>query len=103
MTATQTEVKLKPLGDRVVLELVESSDQTPGGIYLPDTAKDKPQAGIILFVGPGKLDDNGKLQPMHVKVGDKVLFAKYAGTDVKLGIKEVKILSEKDILGVLEG
>jgi chaperonin GroES len=103
MTATQTEVTLKPLGDRVVLELVESSDQTPGGIYLPDTAKDKPQAGIILFVGPGRRNDKGELEAMTVQVGNKVLFAKYAGTDVKLGGKEVKILSEKDILGILEG
>jgi chaperonin GroES len=98
MPATETQVNLKPLGDRVVLEVVESNDQTPGGIYLPDTAKEKPQTGIILAVGPGRRNERGELEAMSVEVGDKVLFAKYAGTDVKLAAKEVKILSEKDIL-----
>lgn len=102
MPATQTETKLKPLGDRVVLEVLDDNEQTAGGIFIPDTAREKPQRGVILAVGPGKVRDDGKREEMTVKVGDKVLFAKYGGTDVKFGNKEVKILSEKDILGILE-
>jgi chaperonin GroES len=103
MPATETKVGIKPLGDRVVLEVLEETEQTSGGIYLPETAREKPQKGLILAVGPGKLNDSGKRDEMQVKVGDKVLFAKYSGTDVKLTDKEVKIMSEKDILGVIEG
>ncbi len=102
MPATETQVKLRPLGDRVVLEVVDETEQTSGGIYLPDTAREKPQKGVVLAVGPGRVRDDGKREEMQVKVGDKVLFAKYSGTDVKLGDKEVKIVSEKDILGVIE-
>ncbi|MEB3287483.1 MAG: co-chaperone GroES [Vampirovibrionales bacterium] len=102
MPATQTKVNLKPLGDRVVLEVLNDNEQTSGGIYLPDTAREKPQRGVILAVGPGRVREDGKREEMNVKVGDKVLFAKYGGTDVKLGDREVKILSEKDILGVIE-
>ena len=102
MPATQTKVNLKPLGDRVVLEVLNDNEQTSGGIYLPDTAREKPQRGIILAVGPGRIREDGKREEMSVKVGDTVLFAKYGGTDVKLGDKEVKILSEKDILGIIE-
>jgi len=101
MPATQTETKITPLGDRVVLEVLDDNEQTAGGIYIPDTAREKPQRGVILAVGPGKIRDDGKREEMSVKIGDKVLFAKYGGTDVKLGEKEVKILSEKDILGIL--
>ncbi len=103
MPATETKVNLKPLGDRVVLEVLDETEQTAGGIYLPETAREKPQKGLILAVGPGRLRDDGKRDEIQVKVGDKVLFAKYSGNDVKLGEKEVKILSEKDILGIIEG
>lgn len=103
MPATETKVNIKPLGDRVVLEVLDETEQTAGGIYLPETAREKPQRGQILAVGPGRLNDAGKREEMQVKVGDKVLFAKYSGTDVKLGDREVKILSEKDILGIIEG
>lgn len=103
MPATETKVNLKPLGDRVVLEVLEESEQTVGGIFIPDTAREKPQRGLVLAVGPGRLREDGKREEMQVKVGEKVLFAKYSGTDVRLGNKEVKILSEKDILGVIEG
>ena len=103
MPATETKVNIRPLGDRVVLEVLDETEQTSGGIFLPETAREKPQRGLILAVGEGRLRDDGKRDPMQVKVGDKVLFAKYSGTDVKLADKEVKILSEKDILGVIEG
>jgi chaperonin GroES len=103
MPTTETKVAIKPLGDRVVLEVLEETEQTAGGIYLPETAREKPQKGLILAVGPGKLNDSGKREEMQVKVGDKVLFAKYSGTDVKLTDKEVKIMSERDILGIIEG
>lgn len=102
MPATETKVNLKPLADRVVLEVLNDTEQTPGGIYIPDTAREKPQKGVVLAVGPGRLLENGNREAMTVKVGDKVLFAKYGGTDVKFGAKEVKILSEKDILGIIE-
>lgn len=104
MPATETKVNLKPLGDRVVLEILDDNEQTSGGIFIPDTAREKPQRGVILAVGPGRFREDGKREEMQVKVGDKVLFAKYSGTDVKLPAgKEVKILSEKDILGIIEG
>lgn len=103
MPTTETKVAIKPLGDRVVLEVLEETEQTAGGIYLPETAREKPQKGLILAVGPGKLNESGKREEMQVKVGDKVLFAKYSGTDVKLTDKEVKIMSERDILGIIEG
>lgn len=101
MPATETKVNLQPLDDRVVLEVVDENQQTSGGIYIPDTAREKPQQGIVLAVGPGKLKDDGNRVAMGVAVGDKVLFAKYGGTDVKFGNREVKILSERDILGVI--
>ena len=101
MPTTETKVNIKPLADRVVLEVLDDNEQTAGGIYIPDTAREKPQRGVILAVGPGRLRDDGKREEMQVKVGDKVLFAKYSGTDVRLADKEVKILSEKDILGIL--
>jgi chaperonin GroES len=103
MPATETKVNIQPLSDRVVLEVLNDTEQTAGGIYIPDTAREKPQQGVVLAVGPGRLNDAGKREEMQVKVGDKVLFAKYSGTDVKLGSKEVKILSEKDILGIVAG
>lgn len=101
MPATETQTKIKPLGDRVVLEVIDQAEQTSGGIYLPEAAREKPQMALVLAVGPGPIVE-GKRQEMQVKVGDKVLFAKYSGTDYKLGDKEVKIVSEKDILGIIE-
>ena len=93
---------LKPLADRIVIKVVEDTEQTSGGIFIPDSAKEKPQKGEVIAVGPGKALEDGKKAEMEVKVGDIVLFAKYAGTDVKLNDEMLKILSEKDVLGVLE-
>lgn len=94
---------LKPLGDRVVLKPVPKEEQTKSGIFLPDTAKEKPQEGLIISVGPGKLDDKGVRHPVDVKEGQKVLYAKYAGTEFKVDGEEYLILSEKDILAIVEG
>ncbi|MBM4429410.1 MAG: co-chaperone GroES [Chloroflexi bacterium] len=97
------EVKnVKPLADRVLVEPLEKEETTPGGIVLPETAKEKPQEGLVLAVGPGRLLDNGERAPMEVKVKDKVLYAKYAGTELKMGDKKYLILGEKDILAVLK-
>jgi chaperonin GroES len=92
---------VKPLGDRVFIKISEKEEKTAGGIFLPDTAKEKPQIGEISAVGPGKLDDKGVRQPLEVKVGDKVLYSKYAGTDMKLGDDEYILLAEKDILAIV--
>jgi chaperonin GroES len=94
---------LKPLGDRVVIEPTPKEEITKSGIVLPDTAKEKPQEGTIIAVGAGKLDDKGVRQALEVKEGQKVLYAKYAGTEFKVDGKEYIILSEKDILAVVEG
>ena len=90
--------KIKPLGDRVVIKPTPKEEVSKGGIVLPDTAKEKPQEGEILAVGPGKLSEDGKLMPMEVKVGDKVIYSKYAGTEFKLDDEEVVIMRESDIL-----
>jgi chaperonin GroES len=90
-----------PLGDRVLVKVSASEETTAGGILLPDTAKEKPQVGEITAVGPGKRNDDGSRQAPEVKVGDKVLYSKYAGTDIKLGGDEFVLLSEKDILPTL--
>ena len=95
-------ISLKPLGNRLVVEPVEQEETTALGIVLPDTAKEKPQQGLILAAGPGERDDDGKRVAMDVKVGDKVLFAKYAGTELKLDGKKLLILRETDILGIIE-
>lgn len=95
-------LSLKPLGDRVVVEPVEQEEVTAGGIVLPETAKEKPQQGVVLASGPGGRDDGGKHVPMDVKVGDKVLYAKYAGTEFKLDGKKLLILRESDLLAVVE-
>ena len=92
---------VKPLGDRVFVKVSASEEKTAGGLYLPDTAKEKPQVGEIVALGPGKRNDDGSRQELEVKVGDKVLYSKYAGTDVKLGTDEYVLLSEKDILAVV--
>ncbi len=93
--------KIKPLGDRVVLEASEKEETTRSGIVLPDTAKEKPQEGRIIAAGPGRRLDSGELVALEVKVGDKVLYAKYAGTEVKLDGKEYLIVREADILAVM--
>ena len=93
---------LRPLGDRVVIRPLEREEATKSGIFLPDTAKEKPQEGEILAVGPGRVLDSGERIKMDVKTGERVLFAKYAGTEFKLEDQELLILSEKDILAVVE-
>jgi chaperonin GroES len=94
---------LKPLGDRVVIKPSGREETTKSGLVIPDTAKEKPQEGTIIAVGPGRTDDDGKHIKMDVKVGDKVLFAKYAGTEMKIDDDDLLILSEKDILAIVEG
>ena len=91
-------IKLQPLGDRVVVQPSQEEEVTKGGIILPDTAKEKPQRGLIIAVGPGRLDEEGKRIPMEVKKGDKVIYSKYAGSEIKQDDKEVLILRESDIL-----
>ncbi len=93
-------VSLRPLGDRVVVRPTEKEEMTKSGLVLPDTAKEKPQEGQVVAVGPGKLGEDGKRLPMEVKEGDKVLFAKYAGTEVKLDDQEYLILRDTDILAI---
>ena len=95
-------VKLRPLGDRVVVKATSRETVTKSGIVLPDTAKEKPQEGEILAVGPGKVLDNGKRVTLEVKVGQKILFAKYGGTEVKIDGEEYLILRESDIMGIVE-
>jgi chaperonin GroES len=92
---------VKPLGDRVFVKVSASEEKTAGGILLPDTAKEKPQVGEIVAVGPGKRNDDGTRQEPEIKIGDKVLYSKYAGTDIKLGTDEFVLLSEKDILAIV--
>lgn len=96
-------LKLKPLGDRLVVRPATREETTASGIVLPDTAKEKPQRGTIIAAGEGRRDEDGDRVPMDVKVGDEVLFAKYAGTEFKLDDQDLLILSEKDILAVIEG
>ena len=95
-------MNIQPLGDRVVIKPLKAEERTKGGIILPDTAKEKPQEGEILAVGPGRRDDTGKLIPMDVKKGDSILYAKYAGTEVKIEDKKLLILKESDILAIVE-
>lgn len=94
-------MKVKPLSDRVVILPLEAEEKTSGGIYLPDTAKEKPQMGKIVAAGPGKVSDSGQLVKMEVKVGDTVLYGKYSGTDITLEEKDYLIVRESDILAVL--
>ena len=93
---------LKPLGDRIVIKVIEETEQTSGGIFIPDSAKEKPQKGEVVAVGEGKMNEKGEREPMDVKVGETVLYAKYAGTDIKMDGVEYKILSVKDALAVIE-
>ena len=92
---------LKPLGSRVVIEPIEQEEVTAGGIVLPETAKEKPQKGTVLSVGPGERDDDGKYIPLDVKEGDTVLFAKYAGTEIKVESKKLLIMKESDLLAIV--
>ncbi len=93
----------RPLHDRVVVRRIEEDERTPGGIIIPDTAKEKPQQGEVIAVGPGARDEKGQLQALDVKAGDRVLFGKWSGTEVKIDGEELLIMKESDILGVLEG
>ncbi len=92
----------RPLGDRVLVRRVEEEEKTRGGIIIPDTAKEKPQEGEVIAVGPGARDDSGKIQPLDVKSGDRILFGKWSGTEVKLDGQDLLIMKESDILGVLD-
>jgi chaperonin GroES len=94
-------LNIKPLGDRVLVEPVEEKETKKGGIIIPDTAKEKPQEGIVRALGTGKLDDNGKRIPFEVKVGDRVLVSKYGGSEIKLDGKEYKLLGSDDLLAIL--
>ena len=99
--ATATDLKVKPLADRVVVKPLEEAEQMRGGLYIPDTAKEKPQQGEIVAVGPGKLTDEGKRVEPELKVGDKVLYGKYSGTEVTLEDAQYLILRESDVLAVI--
>ena len=92
----------RPLGDRVLVRRVEEEQKTKGGIIIPDTAKEKPQEGEVVSVGPGARDESGKVQPLDVKAGDRILFGKWSGTEVKLDGQDLLIMKESDILGVLD-
>ena len=96
-------MKFRPLHDRVVVKRIESDEKTAGGIIIPDTAKEKPQQGEVIAVGPGARDEAGKVNPLDVKPGDRVLFGKWSGTEVKIDGEDLLIMKESDILGVLEG
>lgn len=100
--AKTKKIGVKPLADRVLVKRIEEEEVKKGGIIIPDTAKEKPQKGEVIAVGPGRLDENGKRIPMEVKEGDKILFSKYAGTEVKIGEEEYLIMREDDILAIIE-
>ena len=99
--ATKTELNLRPLGERVIVRALPQEERTKSGIYLPDTAKEKPQQGEVMAVGNGKVTDDGKTIPMNVKAGDKVLYGKYSGTEVKVDGEEFLIIKESEILAIL--
>ena len=99
--ATATDIKVKPLADRVVVKALEEAETMRGGLYIPDTAKEKPQQGEVMAVGPGKLSDEGKRIEMELKVGDKVLYGKYSGTEVTVDNEQYLILRESDVLAVV--
>jgi chaperonin GroES len=96
-------MKFRPLHDRVLVRRIEADERTKGGIIIPDTAKEKPQEGEVVAAGPGARDETGKLVPLDVKVGDRVLFGKWSGTEVKIDGEDLLIMKESDILGVIEG
>jgi chaperonin GroES len=95
-------MQFRPLHDRVVVRRVDAEEKTAGGIIIPDTAKEKPQQGEIIAAGPGARDESGKLQPLDVKVGDRVLFGKWSGTEVRMDGEDLLIMKESDVMGVLE-
>jgi chaperonin GroES len=101
--ATATKVSFRPLGDRVLIRPLEKKDEVRGGLIIPDTAKEKPQEGEIIAAGKGKTGEDGKLIPMDVKVGDRVLYGKYSGTEVKIEGQEYQIMHQDEILGIVEG
>jgi chaperonin GroES len=94
--------KIKPLQDRILVKRLEEKEVKKGSIIIPDTAKEKPQEGEVVAIGPGKVTEDGKRQPMEVKVGDKILFGKYSGSEIKLGDEEYLIMREEDVLGILQ-
>lgn len=96
-------MKVKPLNDRVLVSRIEGEEKTVGGIIIPDTAKEKPQEGKVIAVGPGKVNENGERSPMAVKAGDRILFGKYSGTEIKIDGIEHLIMREDDILGIMVG
>jgi chaperonin GroES len=96
-------MKIRPLQDRVIVKRLEEEEKTKGGIIIPDTAKEKPQEGKVTAVGKGKVTEDGKIIPMDVKVGDKILFGKYSGAEIKIAGEEHLIMREEDILGIIEG
>jgi chaperonin GroES len=96
-------MKFRPLHDRVVVRRIESEGKTAGGIIIPDTAKEKPQEGEIIAAGPGARDEAGKLVPLDVKVGDRILFGKWSGTEVKIDGEDLLIMKESDVMGIIEG
>src|SRR5271157_5304863 len=96
-------MKFRPLHDRIVVKRIDAEEKTKGGIIIPDTAKEKPQEGDVLAVGPGARDESGKLVPLDVTVGDRILFGKWSGTDIKLDGEELLIMKESDVMGVIEG
>jgi chaperonin GroES len=96
-------MKFRPLHDRVVIRRLEQEEKTAGGIIIPDTAKEKPQEGEVVAVGPGARDEKGTLQPLDLKAGDRVLFGKWSGTEVKIDGEELMIMKESDVMGVIEG
>lgn len=102
MTEIATEIKIQPLGDRVIVKPLEQKEVKKSGIIIPDTAKEKPQEGQIVAVGKGRTTDDGKLIPMEVKIGDKILYGKYSGTEVKINDEEYLIMREEDILGIIK-
>ena len=93
----------RPLHDRVVVRRLESEERTKGGIIIPDTAKEKPQEGEVVAVGPGARDESGKIQPLDLKAGDRILFGKWSGTEVKIDGEELLIMKESDVMGIIEG
>ena len=96
-------MQFRPLHDRVVVRRIDAEEKSKGGIIIPDTAKEKPQEGEIIAAGPGARDESGKVQPLDVKAGDRILFGKWSGTEVKLNSEELLIMKESDIMGILEG
>ncbi len=95
-------MNLKPLGDRIIVKVLEAEEKTKGGIVLPDTAKEKPQQGEVIAVGTGRTLDNGKIVPLELKKGDKILFGKYSGDEVKVGVEDYLIMRESDVLAIIK-